>query len=137
MGNQTSSDPSDSYLQIQFFGVLYHNIVPYIHIIKIIIDIEKNKQAAGFALNKLILAYKNKPGFLEKLATYSNPSIVSMFMKGKQLAKDMGFVGVEELQANADNYRERLRDFDKVKITETKIEGAKDGNQLELSLKNH
>jgi hypothetical protein len=78
-------------------------------------DIEKNKQAAGFALNKLILAYKNKPGFLEKLATYSNPSIVSMFMKGKQLAKDMGFVGVEELQANADNYRERLRDFDKVK----------------------
>ena len=77
-------------------------------------DIEKNKQAAGFALNKLILAYKNKPGFLEKLATYSNPSIVSMFMKGKQLAKDMGFVGVEELQANADNYRERLRDFDKV-----------------------
>ncbi len=27
--------------------------------------------------------------------------------------------------------------FDKVKITETKIEGAKDGNQLELSLKNH
>ena len=36
-------------------------------------------------------------------------------MKGKQLAKDMGFVGVEELQANADNYRERLRDFDKVK----------------------
>jgi len=78
-------------------------------------DIEKNKQAAGFALNKLILAYKNKPGFLEKLVTYSNPSIVSMFMKGKQLAKDMGFVGVEELQANADNYRERLRDFDKVK----------------------
>jgi|TARA_R110002020_G_scaffold150401_1_gene327065 hypothetical protein len=77
-------------------------------------DIEKNKQAAGFALNKLILAYKNKPGFLEKLATYSNPSIVSMFMKGKQLAKDMGFVGVEELQSNADNYRERLRDFDKV-----------------------
>jgi len=78
-------------------------------------DIEKNKQAAGFALNKLILAYKNKPGFLEKLATYSNPSIVSMFMTGKRLAKDMGFVGVEELQANADNYRERLRDFDKVK----------------------
>ena len=38
-----------------------------------------------------------------------------MFMKGKELAKDMGFVGVEELQANADNYRERLRDFDKVK----------------------
>ena len=27
--------------------------------------------------------------------------------------------------------------FDKVEITETKIEGAKDGNQLELSLKNH
>ena len=78
-------------------------------------DIEKNKQAAGFALNKLILAYKNKPGYLEKLATYSNPSIVSMFMKGKELAKDMGFVGVEELQSNADNYRERLRDFDKVK----------------------
>jgi|10_taG_2_1085330.scaffolds.fasta_scaffold00824_20 hypothetical protein len=78
-------------------------------------DIEKNKQAAGFALNKLILAYKNKPGFLEKLVTNSNPSIVSMFMKGKQLAKDMGFVGVEELQDNADNYRERLRAFDKVK----------------------
>ena len=78
-------------------------------------DIEKNRQAAGFALNKLILAYKNKPGYLEKLATYSNPSIVSMFMKGKELAKDMGFVGVEELQSNADNYRERLRDFDKVK----------------------
>ena len=78
-------------------------------------ELEKNKQAAGFALNKLILAYKNKPGYLEKLAMYSNPSIVSMFMKGKELARDMGFVGVEELQSNADNYRERLRDFDKVK----------------------
>lgn len=78
-------------------------------------ELEKNKQAAGFALNKLILAYKNKPGYLEKLAMYSNPSIVSMFMKGKELARDMGFVGVEELQSNADDYRERLRDFDKVK----------------------
>jgi|7_EtaG_2_1085326.scaffolds.fasta_scaffold00623_19 hypothetical protein len=27
--------------------------------------------------------------------------------------------------------------FDKVKVAETKIEGAKDGNQLELNLKNH
>ena len=55
-------------------------------------DIEKNKQAAGFALNKLILAYKNKPGFLEKLATYSNASIVSMFMTVKQLLILLVFV---------------------------------------------
>tara|TARA_R100000664_G_scaffold4911_1_gene9652 strand:- start:4626 stop:6071 length:1446 start_codon:yes stop_codon:yes gene_type:complete len=77
-------------------------------------DIEKNRQAAGFALNKLILAYKNKPGFLEKLAMFSNPSIVSMFMKGKELAQQMGFVGVEELQTNSEDYRERLKNFDKV-----------------------
>ena len=31
-------------------------------------DIEKNKQAAGFALNKLILAYKNKPGYPRKIS---------------------------------------------------------------------
>lgn len=95
-------------------GIKPEDVISFIFSLDKEKDIEKNKQAAGFALNKLILAYKNKPGFLEKLATYSNPSIVSMFMKGKQLAKDMGFVGVEELQANADNYRERLRDFDKV-----------------------
>ena len=96
-------------------GIKPDDVISFIFSLDKESDIEKNKQAAGFALNKLILAYKNKPGFLEKLATYSNPSIVSMFMKGKQLAKDMGFVGVEELQANADNYRERLRDFEKVK----------------------
>ncbi len=77
-------------------------------------DIEKNRQAAGFALNKLILAYKNKPGFLEKLAMFSNPSIVSMFMKGKELANEMGFPGVETLQTNSEDYRERLKNFDKV-----------------------
>ena len=27
--------------------------------------------------------------------------------------------------------------FDKVKVVETKIEGERDGNQLELNLKNH
>ena len=78
-------------------------------------EIEKNKEAAGFALNKLILAFKNKPGFLEGLARNSTPSIVNMFIEGKKLAKEMGFVSNEQLQTNSEDYRKRLKDFKKLK----------------------
>ena len=40
--------------------------------------LQKNKMAMGFVCNKLLLAFKNKPGFLEELVMKSTPSLLNI-----------------------------------------------------------
>ncbi len=62
------------------------------------LNVSKNKRAMGFATNKLLLAYKNKPGFLSKLVLQTNPSLASMYNIIKKLAKDAGYTPPEQLE---------------------------------------
>ncbi len=49
--------------------------------------LEKNKMALGLLTNKLMLAYKNKPGFMEELVMKSSPSLLNIYQNIKRLQK--------------------------------------------------
>lgn len=68
------------------------------------LDVEKNKRAMGFATNALVLAYKNKKGFLSDLVLASKPSLMSMYNITKKLAKASGYKPPEEVQQGKFDY---------------------------------
>ena len=63
----------------------------------------------GFVVNKLLLAFKNKPGFLERLVMDSEPSLMSILMNIKEWMKNTNSVTPEQLQKNAEGYKEQMK----------------------------
>ena len=68
------------------------------------LDIMKNHRAMGFAVNTLLLTYKNKKGFLENLVMNAKPSLVSMYNLIKKLAKEAGYKPPEDIEAGVKTY---------------------------------
>jgi hypothetical protein len=58
--------------------------------------LEQNKTAMGLVANKLLLAYKNKPGFLEKLTMDAEPSLYSILNIIKRIAAEEGYATPEQ-----------------------------------------
>lgn len=83
---------------------------------------DKNKSALdnhlrfGAIVNKLLLAYKNKPGYLEEIIMKSQPSIMSMYKVSIGIIKqhiqngDKGWVDITQLQKNSENYANAQKD---------------------------
>tara|TARA_R110001583_G_scaffold11629_2_gene52373 strand:+ start:4442 stop:6193 length:1752 start_codon:yes stop_codon:yes gene_type:complete len=67
-------------------------------------SLPKNKWVLGLLTNKLLLAYKNKPGFLEYLVMNSSPSLLNIFTNINYFAKKQGFATPEEMKKNQDKY---------------------------------
>lgn len=67
------------------------------------INVEKNHMAMGLVVNKLLLAYKNKKGFLTQLVLRSSPSLISMYNNIKKLATEYGF-DPSKIQKGTENY---------------------------------
>ena len=79
-------------------------------------DLRKNKFAMGLVLNKLLLAFKNKPQFLENLVLNSEPSLYSIL---NQIKKEMGsrrLPDPEQLQKNAKQYMDVMKNSPNVKL---------------------
>jgi len=64
----------------------------------------QNKFAIGFALNKLLLAFKNKPGFMERIVMTSNPSLNSIMNNVLTFARLTGQPPLQKLQQNQQDY---------------------------------
>ena len=78
-------------------------------------SLQKNKFAMGLVLNKLLLAFKNKPKFLENLVMNSEPSLYSIL---NQIKKEMGerrLPNPEQLQKNAKDYMKTMETSPNVK----------------------
>ena len=70
----------------------------------------------GLVLNKLLLAFKNKPQFLENLVINSEPSLYSIL---NQIKKEMGSRRLpepEQLQKNAKQYMDTMKSSPNVKM---------------------
>jgi hypothetical protein len=65
----------------------------------------------GLVINKLLLAFKNKPGFLEMLVMDSQPSLMSILNNIKSWMKSVGAPSPEQLQKNAEDYIEQMKSF--------------------------
>jgi hypothetical protein len=68
----------------------------------------------GLVINKLVLAFKNKPGFLENLVMESNPSLMSILTNIKDWMKKTNAPTPEDLQKNAEAYKESMKGYPKV-----------------------
>jgi hypothetical protein len=73
--------------------------------------LQKNKMLLGFVINKLLLAFKNKPGFLEQLVMDSDPSLMSILTNIQSWMKRTNAAKPEELQKNAEDYKQSMKDY--------------------------
>jgi hypothetical protein len=69
----------------------------------------ENKFAMGLVLNKLLLAFKNKPKFLENLVMNSEPSLYSILDQIKAEMKGRRLASPEELKKNQEDYVQRMK----------------------------
>jgi len=70
------------------------------------LSIEKNRTFMGLVANKMLLAFKNKKGFLKEVVMNCKPSLISMFTVIRKVATDAGYP-IDELTAKGEDYRER------------------------------
>ena len=75
----------------------------------------QNKFAIGFALNKLLLAFKNKPGFMERIVMTSNPSLNSIMNNVLTFARLTGQPPLQKLQQNQQDYIKQQQTASNVK----------------------
>jgi len=67
-------------------------------------SLQKNKMLMGLVVNKLILAYKNNPEFMEKLVMDSKPSLLNIFVNIKKMAKEYGYADIETMTKNQEKF---------------------------------
>jgi len=78
-------------------------------------SLESNKKAMALVTNKLLLAYKNKPRFLERLVMGCTPSLLNIYQNIVGLAKEEGYISPEVMTQHAMAYGETMKASDKVK----------------------
>jgi hypothetical protein len=64
----------------------------------------------GLVVNKLLLAYKNKPNFLEDIVLNAKPSLLSILNFIKKVAIDKGYASPEQLTKNTEEYVQSRKD---------------------------
>ncbi len=67
-------------------------------------SLKKNKMMMGLVVNKLLLAYKNNPNFLETLVMKSKPTLLSILNNIKAMAKEQGYATVETMTQNQEKF---------------------------------
>jgi len=77
--------------------------------------LEHHKKAMALVTNKLLLAYKNKPKFLERLVMECSPSLLNIYQHIVKMAKEEGYVSPEVMSQHAKNYAETMKTSENVK----------------------
>jgi hypothetical protein len=95
-------------------GITPEEVVNYLYRFDKETSLQRNKLLLGFVINKLLLAFKNKPGFLEGLVMDSEPSLLSILTNIKSWMKAANSPKPQELQKNAEEYAKAMKDFPKV-----------------------
>ena len=76
-------------------------------------SLRENKILFGLVTNKLLLAYKNYPEFMENLVMNSEASLISIYNNIKKLAVDRHYADVETMQKNQDEFIKQRGDENK------------------------
>jgi hypothetical protein len=66
------------------------------------ISAKKNRMLLGLVTNKLLLAFKNKPNFLERLVMESSPSLLNLFIKIKEIMEEENILLDVETEENVE-----------------------------------
>jgi hypothetical protein len=96
------------------YNITPDEVVNYIYRLDKEKSLQQNKMLLGLVINKLLLAFKNKPGFLEGLVMDSEPSLMSILNNIKNWMKKTNAANPEELQKNAEGYKDNMKNFPRV-----------------------
>jgi len=84
-------------------------------------SLEKNKMLMGLVANKLLLAFKNKPEFLETLVMECTPSLLNILNTIKRIMVEKGYAKPEQLEVNKDEYVKSMQTSPNVKVLDNVI----------------
>lgn len=93
-------------------GLNFDNVINYLYKYDKSKSMRENKLLLGLVANKLLLAFKNKKGFLENIVMNSNPSILSILNNIKKWMKENTNELPKDLQLNAQKYIEGRKGAD-------------------------
>jgi len=79
-------------------------------------SLSKNKMAMGLVANKLLLAFKNKPGFLEELVMKCSPSLMNILQNIKRIMVEKGYATIPQLEKNKEDYIQQMKNHPNVKV---------------------
>jgi hypothetical protein len=79
-------------------------------------SLQKNKMIMGMVANKLLLAFKNKPGFLENIVMNANPSLLSILLNIRSQIKEKSYADVGSLEKNKESYVQTMKTHKNVKV---------------------
>jgi len=97
-------------------GITPEEVVNYIFRLDKDKSLQKNKMLMGLVINKLILAFKNRKGFMENLVMNSEPSLLSIFNNIKKWMKETNAEDVKLLQQRSEDYLEKMKSYPKVQV---------------------
>ena len=83
--------------------------------------LQKNKTVLGLLTNKLLLAFKNKPGFLEELVMKCSPSLLNIFQNIRRIMIEKGFASEFEMEQNKESYVGQMKGHKNVNVDENII----------------
>jgi hypothetical protein len=78
--------------------------------------LKKNKMMMGLVTNKLLLAFKNKPGFLERLIMECSPSLLNILLEIKKIVKEKGYADIPQLEKHKEDYVSSMKSHKNVEI---------------------
>ena len=79
-------------------------------------SLRDNKVMMGLVTNKLLLAFKNKPNFLETLVIKCEPSLLSILTTIKRIMKKYNYPDVDTLTKNKEKYVSDMKTYPKLEI---------------------
>jgi hypothetical protein len=97
------------------YGLTTKDVINYLFRLDKEKDLKSNKMLLGFVTNKLLLAFKNKKGFLEYLVMDSEPSLLSILNNIKSWMGSNTRENPEMLQKNAETYMDSMKGHPNVK----------------------
>ena len=90
-------------------GITPEQVMNYVFVLDKEKSLENNKKMMALVTNKLLLAYKNKPNFLERLVMESSASLLSIYQNIVRLAKEEGYASPELMTQHAKEYAESMK----------------------------
>jgi len=99
-------------------GFTPDEVVNYIFSIDKNKSLQRNKMLLGFVINKLVLAFKNRRGFLERLVMNSEPSLMSILNNVKRWMEETNAEKPQQLQSHSKDYMERMKNYQNMQVSD-------------------
>lgn len=96
-------------------GVKPEQVMNYIFNLDKEQSLENNKTVMALVTNKLLLAHKNKPKFLERLVMECTPSLLNIYQNIVKIAKEEGYASPELMTQYSKDYAEKMKTSGNVK----------------------